>query len=184
MHFIHKKTYFAWAILYISLANIVFQLFVLYEPGKDPYAWNMTQNIIYYGLARISYTMSAMVIFFVIILGHFNVARRGLQNGIFRALGKLAFQNALIFPIVILYYYGATQSGIYLTFMGVQYLAVGNMASIALAGFVLYLLVEYPFKALLNHAIGKKISHDDLLRDKLMPVQLYLQSPIGKKLQE
>lgn len=108
----------------------------------------MTQNIIYYGFARISYTISVMMVFFVIIFGHFNIGKRSLTNGIFRALGKLAYEGTLIYPIVIMFYYGSVQYGVYLTFVGVQYIAVGNMVNVLLAGFVLFMLAEYPMRAL------------------------------------
>jgi peptidoglycan/LPS O-acetylase OafA/YrhL len=157
-------------------------MFILYEPGIDPYAWNMTQNILYYGFMRISYTISVMMILFVMIFGHFNIAKRSLTNGIFRALGKLSFQSALIYPIVIMYYYGSVQYGIYLTFVGVQYIATGNMVCIVLAGFVLYMLVEYPFRALLQNIVLKKLSHDDILREKWLAEKQLAPLTLSKKL--
>lgn len=91
IHFFHKYYLAAWALLYTAFANIAWQMFILYEPGIDPYVWSPAQNIIYYGIARISYTISVMAVFYVIVIGHFNIAKRSLTNGIFRALGKIAY---------------------------------------------------------------------------------------------
>lgn len=184
IHFFHKYYLAGWAVFFIALANIVWQMFVLYEPGIDPYAWTMTQNIIYYGLARISYTISVMAIFFVLVFGHFNIIKRSLINGVFRTLGKLAFQSALIFPIVIMYFYGSVQYGLFLTFMGVQYIAVGNMVCICLAGFAGFLLFEYPMKAMSVPVLLKLLSHNELLREKLMVPQLFVGSHTSKKIED
>ena len=139
----------------------------LYEPVKDPYSWSTTQNVLYYGFSRIAFSISCMLIFLAIVTGHFNIGKKALSNPYFTAMGKLTFIAALIFPIIIMYYCGSGENALYLSFLSVFQMGVGNILCELLSAFVIYMVVEYPLKNLLRRTLFPKLSHDNLIRHKL-----------------
>ena len=75
-------------------------------------------------------------------------------------MGKIAFECALISPLVISLLYDRTMSGIYITVNeGVSFLA-GNIISNLLLAIILYLIIEYPAQQIIKMSIGNDISHD------------------------
>jgi hypothetical protein len=106
--------------------------------------------MIFYGFSRTAYGLGCVLIILSIFLGHFNIGKIFLTNDIFRALGKLTFEAALLHPIVIMYFYGSTQGGLYLTFVTVIYFGIGNIICNVIAAFGVFMLIEYPCKRLVE----------------------------------
>ena len=113
---------------------------------KDPYSWNLAQNLVYFAFIRICYALGALLLIMSIFLGHFNIAEKFLRNVYFRSLGKLSFSAALISPIVITLMYQAQTYAMYLTIMGGIVFGMGNLVSILLCSLILHLTVEDPLK--------------------------------------
>lgn len=81
-------------------------MYYIFEAVKDPYCWDKILNILYYGLSRIVFVIGCMLIFITIVLGYFNIGKKTLTNPLFRVMGKVSFEAALIFPIIIMIFYG------------------------------------------------------------------------------
>jgi hypothetical protein len=84
-----------------GIGLIITCLFCGYQALKDPYSWDLAQNLVYFAFIRFSYALGALLLLLSIFLGHFNLASVSLRSVYFRALGKLSFSSALISPIVI-----------------------------------------------------------------------------------
>ena len=52
-------------------------------------------------LSRPGYALGCALILLAIFLDNFNIGKRALINPIFKMLGKLSFEVALIYPLVI-----------------------------------------------------------------------------------
>lgn len=56
--------------------------------------------------------------------------------------------------------YGSSHSGLYLTLVSVICLGAANIIATLFYGLVLYILFEYPQKAIVNVTVMGKITHD------------------------
>jgi hypothetical protein len=104
--------------------------------------------------------IGCFLILLAIFLGNFNIGYRFLLNPYFRTIGKLTYEAGLLYPIVIMLYYGRTQAGLYMTTADVICMGTGNIISNLFTGFFLYMIIEYPLKRLIDISISSKISHD------------------------
>lgn len=48
---------------------ILYMLLNSYPAVKDPYAWSMLENAMYFGFSRIGFTIGMMLLFFSVVLG-------------------------------------------------------------------------------------------------------------------
>jgi hypothetical protein len=102
---------------------------------------------------------------FIVFLGHFNFGKRALINPVLLAMGKLTFEIALIYPIVIAFMYGTSESGIYLSLILIVGYAGSNIIFALIFGFVLYIIFEYPTMIMVRMKIMKKLSQDDVVEN-------------------
>lgn len=164
----HQQKRFAQSTIFIGVVLVFTNLLISYSATKEPYSWTMTENMLFYGLTRPAYSLGCFLIFYAIIVGHFNIGKISLTNDYFRAIGKLSFESALIHPIIIMMLYGSTQGGLYLTVWSVLYFGIGNVISIAIAGFVIFMVFEYPAKRLIQWTLIPQVSHDNLLKKQTL----------------
>ncbi|CDW83385.1 UNKNOWN [Stylonychia lemnae] len=176
LHFLHKAKWLGYSFNISGNALVWVNLLCGYGAVKSPYSWSMLQNSLYYGLTRISYSIALFLIFLAVILGHFEIGRIACQNNYMRALGKLTYLGGLLSPIVITLLYCGLEYSAYLTTPGVLYLGIGNILTLTIISFFVYLTFEYPFKVIIGASIMKKISHDDILRTKYLMDQGIVES--------
>lgn len=116
---------------------------ITFGVNKDPESWSHAVNMIYYGISRVLFSVAVSVVFLVIVLGHMEPARVFLTNSYFRALGKISFIGALIYPMIILVFLGSMYESYYITFFSTFFLGMGNILSAMLSGLVIYVTLEY-----------------------------------------
>eukprot|EP00347_Sterkiella_histriomuscorum_P018864 403343880 len=167
--FIHYLHLHKWTgILLNILGNflVIYNLFNGYTAVRDPYSWSMTDNAMYYGFTRVSFAIGIMMVFASAVLGHFRIALVACNHDYMRGLGKLTYLGGLLCPIIIVIAYCSQEYSMYLTVPVVIYLGIGNIISGILCCTFVYLTMEYPLKNLSQILVGKKISHDQILREK------------------
>lgn len=165
IHRLHKNKYLGgWFMIIFGLALIITNILCSYTAIKSPYAWTKAENVAFFGLSRPTYALGCMMIFLAIVLGHFNIAKIALTNCYFMALGRLTFVSSLIYPLVIMYTYASTEEGLDLTVLAVIYYGMGNIVSIMIACFFIYLCFEFPFKRLIEWFLISKVNHDNILK--------------------
>eukprot|EP00347_Sterkiella_histriomuscorum_P013100 403366020 len=172
--FIHYLHLHKWTgILLNILGNflVIYNLFNGYTAVRDPYSWSMTDNAMYYGFTRVSFAIGIMMVFASAVLGHFRIALVACNHDYMRGLGKLTYLGGLLCPIIIVIAYCSQEYSMYLTVPVVIYLGIGNIISGIICCTFVYLTMEYPLKNLCQILVGKKISHDSILKEKWLKDQ-------------
>ena len=109
----------------------------------------MAENAAYFGVARIGYVTGIYLILFVFFTGGFTLGKAFMGRAIFRVLGKLAFESALITPMMVQLIYSQLPNGLFVQFNKVLELGLGNVVCVLFVSIFLYLLFEYPFSRLI-----------------------------------
>ena len=86
-----------------------------------------------------------------------------MGRAIFRVLGKLAFESALITPLMVQLIYSQLPNGLFVQFNKVLELGLGNVVCGMVAAIMLYLMFEYRFKRLIEFTLLPVFSHDETL---------------------
>ena len=104
----HEKKWIS--VIFISTGGLIIclDLFLPYSAVKDPYSWTQAENIAFYAISRIAYACACAGLLLAVFLGNFNIGKIFFLNNYFRVIGKLTFGAALIYPIVIMLFYGRT----------------------------------------------------------------------------
>lgn len=94
-----------------ALAVIGVTLTRSYQANINAYQWKQISNDFYYGFNKLAFVAAMMMLVLTILLGHGQTGKNTFQNSYVRAFGKLAYDAALVSPIVITFlYFGQEQS--------------------------------------------------------------------------
>jgi hypothetical protein len=146
--------------LYSGLLMIIVNLFISYFCSQNPYAWPKAANIAFFCFTRSSYALGWMLLGFYIIFGHSNLGIMMLGNPVFNALGKLVYPAYLISPIVMMIVYANTDHGVFMSQLGNMTLGMGHMFIAFIAGFFIYILIQWPITRLMQIFMYPLVSHD------------------------
>ena len=155
---------------WLGIALIFFSLSSAYKANVDPYAWPQWKNNLYWGFNRLLHVLGALMIFYAMIMGHFNSGLRTCKNTYFRSFGKFTFLGAIISPIIVNLLYCGGEEAVYLSNPTAMNLGAGNVICILLAVFPLYLIIEYPITRLTFILLKSKVTHTELLKNTYMPL--------------
>ena len=144
----------------MCVAAIIFSLTCGHQAIAKPYSWTMLKNACYYTFVHTIYSFANIIALFLIFCGGFPMARAFLARPFFVGLGKLTFVTALITPIMVQLIYSQLPEGLFVYFIGVQELGIGNVICVMMAGLALYLLFEFPMRRLLQWSVLPAISSD------------------------
>ena len=147
----------------IGLGLVLLNLFIAHSAIAHPYSWTMAQNVTSMVVLRPFYAAGTWMIIFVVFTGGFTFGKAFLGRAIFRVLGKLAYESALITPLMVQLIYSQLPNGLYLQFSKVLELGLGNIVCVMVAAMMLYLMFEYPFRRLLEFTVLPYCSHDQEL---------------------
>lgn len=90
------------AVMFLFGFLLVATAFMICHPAiAKPYSWTMAQNAAYFGTARFFYVLGIYLMLFVFFTGGFTLGKAFMGRAIFRVLGKLAFESALITPMMV-----------------------------------------------------------------------------------
>ena len=120
--------------------------------------------MVYFALTRPSYVMGMFMILFTFWMGGFTFGKAFMSLSIFRVLGKLSFESALITPLMIQLIYSQQAQGLFIQFNKVIELGLGNVVAVMVASIFLYLLFEFPFKRLIQFSLLPYCSHDEVMK--------------------
>ena len=84
-----------------GLLLVVGNLFIGHSAIADPYSWSMAENVIFNTLTRPTYVIGIFLILFVFFTGGFTFGKEFMGRTIFRVLGKLTYEAAMITPLMI-----------------------------------------------------------------------------------
>ena len=73
----------------------------------------MAQNAVFFGASRCGYALGIWLIIFVFWTGGFTFGKAFMSRAIFRVLGKLAFESALITPLMVQLIYSQLPNGLF-----------------------------------------------------------------------
>lgn len=163
LNYMHHSSVLHSVMFLVGLGLVLFALLIGHSAFASPYSWSMTENAVYFMLTRPIYVIGTWMILFVFFTGGFTFGKAFLGRAIFRVLGKLAFEAALITPLMIQLIYSQLQDGLFIQFNKVLELGCGNIICVMAASIVLYLLFEFPFKRIIDFTLLPYLSHDEAL---------------------
>jgi hypothetical protein len=169
IHFLQNTPLLTRFLFLCGIVIIFVNFTIIFEASKDADNFSSTDNIIYFGISRLTFAIGVIWVWLCILLDHMHAAKRFLTNSYFRSMGKLSFETTLIYPIIILFFCVSQRNTYYVCFFSTMMFGMGNTLANILFAILLYLSIEYPFKNLIIIFIRPKITHDDMLRKKLCP---------------
>jgi len=161
----------------VGFAFVLTALLISHTAVAAPYSWTMTENALYFGLGRLGYIIGIWLIIFTFFTGGFTFGKAFMSRPLFRVLGKLAFESALITPLAVQLIYSQLPNGLFVQFNKVLELGLGNVVCVMVASIFLYLLFEYPFKRLIDISLLPYLTHDDVL--ELVYVRRQIGAPLN-----
>jgi len=96
----HSKLLHAF-MLTVGLLLVATNLLIGHAAIASPYSWSMTDNVLYYTLTRPTYVIGLFLILFVFFTGGFTFGKEFMGRSLFRVLGKLTYEAAVITPLMI-----------------------------------------------------------------------------------
>ena len=160
-----------------GFALVMTNLLIGHSAIAAPYSWTMEENAFYFALTRPTYVLGIHMILFVFWTGGFTFGKSFMGRTIFRVLGKLAFESALITPLMVQLIYSQLPNGLFVQFNKVLELGIGNCVCVMFAGIMLYLCFEYPFRRLIEFTLLPYCSNDEALH--LNYVRMRANSPLN-----
>ena len=79
----------------------------------DPYSWSMAENVAFNTLTRPTYVTGIFLILFVFFTGGFTFGKEFMGRSMFRVLGKLTYEAAMITPLMIQLIYSQLPNGLF-----------------------------------------------------------------------
>ena len=101
INFVHHSTCTHAIIFCIGLGFVLTTLLIGHSAIAAPYSWTMTENVFYFTLTRNFFAIGIHMILFVFFSGGFTFGKVFMGRPIFRVLGKLSFESALITPMMV-----------------------------------------------------------------------------------
>ena len=150
---LHKSAILHSVMFLIGFGLVLFNLLIGHSAIASPYSWNMTENAVYFSLTRSTYVLGVWLILFTFFTGGFTLGKAFMGRTIFRVLGKLTIESALITPMMVQLIYSQLPNGLFVQFNKVLELGLGNVVCVMVASFGLYLLFEYPFRRLIEFSL-------------------------------
>ena len=179
INYVHHSNVCHVILFLIGFALVLTNLLIGHSAIAAPYSWNMTENALYFTLTRPTYVLGIHMILFVFWTGGFTFGKVFMGRPIFRVLGKLAFESALITPLMVQLIYSTLPNGLFVQFNKVLELGLGNVCCVMIAAIFLYLCFEYPFRRIIEFTLLPFCSHDEELH--LLYVRQKSNSPINLK---
>ena len=179
INYVHHSNVCHVILFLVGFALVLTNLLIGHSAIAAPYSWNMTENAVYFTMTRPTYVLGIHMILFVFWTGGFTFGKVFMGRPIFRVLGKLAFESALITPLMVQLIYSTLPNGLFVQFNKVLELGLGNVCCVMIAAIFLYLCFEYPFRRIIEFTLLPYCSHDDELH--LLYVRLRSNSPINHK---
>ncbi len=97
----------------VGFGLVLTALLISHTAVAAPYSWTMLENALFFGLARPLYVIGIWLILFVFFTGGFSLGKAFMGRPIFRVLGKLAFESALITPLAVQLIYSQLPNGLF-----------------------------------------------------------------------
>jgi hypothetical protein len=138
-------------------------LLIAHTALADPYSWTMTQNMLFFGLTRTTYSFGGMLIAFSMFFGSFNFGKEVLLRPFFMMGGSLCLVSALITPLMLSLNFNSAPDGFFVTFYVVIAVGLANIFVITLISLLLYMLLQYPIEKVLGGFVKRYLSQDKLL---------------------
>lgn len=178
INFVHHSNITHSILVLVGFALVMTNLLIGHSAIAKPYSWTMEENAFYFTLTRPTYALGIHMILFAFWTGGFTFGKAFMGRTIFRVLGKLAFESALITPLMVQLIYSQLPNGLFVQFNKVLELGIGNCACVMGAAIILYLCFEYPFRRVLEFTLLPFCSHDEKLH--LSYVRMKANSPMNK----
>ena len=153
-----KNFWFSFCLNIFNVAAILLTLMISFKPNQDPTVWPVWANCMYYAFCKPLLLCAIMMMFFTMLLGHFSIGARVLRNSYMRAAGKTTYLSALASPIVITSLYLSQDYAMYLTTPLSMILGAGHILCNLVCSAILYIVLEYPIRAVLGLMITRHLS--------------------------
>lgn len=114
INFFHHSSFAHFLLFSGGFALVATNLLIGHSAIAAPYSWTMTQNAIYFTLTRPTYVLGMFMILFTFWLGGFTFGKAFMSLTMFRVLGKIAFESALITPLMIQLIYSQAPEGVFI----------------------------------------------------------------------
>lgn len=111
--YMHDKVWVHYTMFLLGFGLVLVALLCSHQAIAHPYSWNMAQNAIFFGASRCGYALGIWLMIFVFWTGGFTFGKAFMSRAIFRVLGKLAFESALITPLMVQLIYSQLPNGLF-----------------------------------------------------------------------
>ena len=101
INYIHRNTWTHVVMFMTGFGLIMVNLLINHSAIAAPYSWTMTENVLDFCITRPTYVIGLWLILFTFFTGGFTFGKAFLSRPLFRVLGKLAFESALITPLMV-----------------------------------------------------------------------------------
>lgn len=142
----------------------VTNIFISYGCSKDPYSWSKLDNMAFYSLTRLSFSLGCMMIACCIILGHSPVLKIILGSPILNIAGHLVYPVYLISPIIMMLLYSSTDHGTFMTLLVCIDFAMGHIVITFSVAFIIYLFIQWPIIQCMRVFLHQYLSHDSVIK--------------------
>ena len=85
----------------VGFGLVLTAIMIAHSAIAIPYSWSMAENAAYFGVARNGYVVGIFLMLFTFFTGGFTIGKAFMGRAIFRVMGKLAFESALITPMMV-----------------------------------------------------------------------------------
>lgn len=146
IHSIVNKSSTSGILMFVSLALIIANLFTLSHGGQKQ-----------------MYVLGHQGLLILLFLGCWDWFKDVITSPSFIFFGKCAYIVCIVHPFIILYMYYGQEEGLSITPSLMFYIAITNIFLEVIVSFFLYLLMELPYKRMVNYYLRPMISHDRYL---------------------
>lgn len=125
--------------------------------NKDPSSWPAEKSAVYVSTSRNAFLICLILIFTVMWLDFGKFLKHHFSRQLWCVLSKLSFTVYLAFPVMASLFNSSMDSPLYLTYNEMFFQLIFSIGGSFFAAFILYMLIEAPFKNFLNAKLkGRK----------------------------
>ena len=95
------KSWMRLGLLTVGLGIVATDLLASFSAIKAPYAWTDLQNLMFFGLQRLTYVTAIFMILFTFLFGGLPMGKAFLTRPVWLVLGKVVFEACLVCPCII-----------------------------------------------------------------------------------
>jgi hypothetical protein len=133
----------------VSTVFLIGPIFIRYSDySTNGSTWSSAANAAYVALVPLAFVIGLAVLLLMCVLGQGGLIGMFLSSFFWRPLSRLSYSTFLVHPVIIFGAYSSAGSLFYFRDLEMMYLFTTNVILATSLAFIIYALVERPFRAL------------------------------------